>query len=154
MFSFRLQESAADPLFYRVSGNDKLIVALYVDDGLVAAMKKISIEEFLSRLKAEFKITAESVGYFLNVLIDRLDNDSIVISQKRYYEDILRRFNGRCEFGFDSNREVSTDGEHIDAETTNAPYREAVGCLMYLAVATHPDITFAELRITIPRETD
>lgn len=80
-------------MFYRVSGNDKLIVALYVDDGLVAAMKKISIEEFLSRLKAEFKITAESDGYFLNVLIDRLDDDSIVISQKRYYEDILRRFN-------------------------------------------------------------
>jgi len=36
----------------------------------VAATKKTSIEEFLSRLKEEFKITAEPVGCFLNILID------------------------------------------------------------------------------------
>lgn len=145
LIAFGLQESTADPcLFYRITEKDKLIVTLYVDDGLVAATKKISIEEFLSRLKEEFKITAEPIACFLNILIDRRDDGSIVISQKRYTEDILRRFN------MEQANSVSTPiekcqitGEEENANTANVPYREAVECLMHLAVATRPDIAFA-----------
>lgn len=145
LINFGLQESTADPcLFYRITEKDKLIVTLYVDDGLVVATKKISIEEFLSRLKEEFKITAEPIGCFLNILIDRRDDGSIVISQKRYTEDILRRFN------MEQANSVSTPiekcqmtREEENANTANVPHREAVGCLMHLAVATHPDIAFA-----------
>jgi len=36
------------------------MVVLYVDNDLVAAMKRNDIEEFLSKLKSEFKITTDS----------------------------------------------------------------------------------------------
>lgn len=125
-----LQESTADPcLFYRITKNDKLIITLYVDDGLVVATKKSSIEEFLSRLKKKFKITAELVGCFLNILINRFKDESI-ISQKRYIEDI------QYEACMHTNS-VSTPIEKCqltmeeDANITNAPYREA-GMLNFL----------------------
>lgn len=145
MFSFELQESAADPcLFYRNSDDDKLIVGVYVDDGLVAAKKKTTIEKFLSRLKAEFRITAEPAGCFLIILINRFDDGTIVISQKKYTENILRRFNmENANSVFTPIERCQLTEEVADAETTDAPYREAVGCLIYLAVATRPDIAFA-----------
>lgn len=65
LLSFSLSESTADPcLFYRIIGEDKLIVVLYVDDGLVAATKKSDIDVFLSELKTEFKMTVGPVGCF------------------------------------------------------------------------------------------
>lgn len=138
MFSFELQESTADPcLFYRDSDEDKLIVGVYVDDGLVAAKKKTTIEKFLNRLKAEFKITAEPAGCFLNVLIDRLNDGSIVINQRKYTEDIFRRFNLEDANAVSIQIErCQLTEEATDAKITNAPYREAVGSLIYLAVAT------------------
>ena len=144
MLSFRLQESTADPcLFYRNSEDDKLIVGIYVDDGLVVAKKKATIKKFLSKLKAEFRITAEPAGCFLNVLIDRLNDKSIVINQRKYTEDILRRFNMEEANSVSTPMERCQLTEEADEETTKAPYREAVGCLIYLAVATRPDIAFA-----------
>lgn len=73
LFSFGLQESAADPcLFYRLFGCNKLIVVLYVDDGLVLSTKTVCIKELIEKLKLQFKITSEPVGCFLNVLMNRL----------------------------------------------------------------------------------
>ena len=51
--------SHADPcMFIRSTGNSKLIIVLYVDDGLVAANKPEDLIIFISELKAEFKITS------------------------------------------------------------------------------------------------
>ena len=61
--------SLVDPCsFYRISGNDKLIVALYVDDGIVAATRKICIEKFFEKIGSGIQ-----------------DNSSIVISQKKVH---------------------------------------------------------------------
>ena len=145
LFRFGLRESEADScLFYRVTSADKLIVVIYVDDGLVAATKKSTADEFLKELKATFQITSGDVGYFLNMLIEVRDDGSVFIGQQKYAEDVLRRF--KME---DCNK-VSTPiegyiqpGEAEAAESTLVPYREAVGCLMYLAVVTRPDLAFA-----------
>lgn len=143
LLSFDLIPSLADPcLFYSVTGNVKLIVAFYVDDGLVAATNKVLIERFLNQLKTEFQVTFEVIEYFLNMKIERLEDNSIFISQKRYTTDILQRFKMDC------SNPVSTPIEKYQDEEQRllpkyVPYREAVGCLMYLAVATRPDIAFA-----------
>jgi hypothetical protein len=145
LMNLEFQESTADPcLYFRITGNDKIIFVLYVDDGIVAATNRQSINIFLDKLKEELQITVDTLGCFLNVQIERSIDGTIHITQKRYIEDVLRRFR------MDSANPVSTPIEKCEllgiteeSSSTSAPYREAVGCLMYLAVATRPDIAFA-----------
>ncbi|KMQ87258.1 retrovirus-related pol polyprotein from transposon tnt 1-94 [Lasius niger] len=130
-------------MFHRISGNEKLIVVLYVDDGLIAATSKAIICELLSNLEDKFRITVESFGSFLNMLTSRQDDGSIFISQKAYAESVLKRFNMEDANPVSTAIEKCQLMEEADEELTDVPYREAVGCLMYLAVATRLDIAYA-----------
>lgn len=92
LLHFRLSESKADPcLYYRKEEGKKLLVVLYVDDGLVAASRK-EINALLQCLKENFKVTHEPLGYFLNVNIACRSDGSIFINQKLYAEEVLQRF--------------------------------------------------------------
>lgn len=145
MSNLGLQQSVVDScMFYHVSDTMKLIVVLYVDDGLVIATSKLIISKLLNNLEDKFKIIVESPDSFLNISISHQDNGSIFISQKRYAESILKRFH------MEDVNPVSTAIEkcqllqmEINKELMDIPYREAVGSLMYLAVATRPDIAYA-----------
>lgn len=131
-------------MFYRKRGEEKLIVVLYVDDGLVAASKKEDIKLFLSRLQEEFKITIEPIGYFLGIHVDRKEDGSIFIDQQRYAEDVLRRFNMADATPVSTPIEQYLPTEEVtNVKLSDAPYRQAIGCLMYLAVGTRPDVAFA-----------
>lgn len=64
----KFQQSHADPcLFTKKNGASILIIALYVDDGLVAGSNVSEIEKLISDLKQEFKITDGTLGSFLGV---------------------------------------------------------------------------------------
>lgn len=81
LIEFNPSESLADPcLFHRNINGNKLLVALYVDDGLVAASRETDIQEFLEKLKSEFKITIEKFGLFLNMQITQEPDGSITIN--------------------------------------------------------------------------
>ena len=63
-------ESNADPcLFVQKTKTSKLIVVIYVDDGLVAGTDETEIEEFLNGLKTEFKITVSTAQQYLGIQI-------------------------------------------------------------------------------------
>lgn len=135
--------SSADCCLYtREKHGKKVILALYVDDGLVAASDFKDLKIFLDELKAEFKITQKYADYFLGLEIKRSD-DSVKISQKSYAKKILEKFN------FSECRAVSTPMENIatvvevQKSTNDFPYRQAVGAIMYLMLGTRPDLAFS-----------
>lgn len=78
------------------------------------------------------------------------------LSQQGYIERVLAKFNMQdCKpqmIPADPNLELhslqcsSEDGEA--QKTLNAPYRDAVGSLMFLAVVTRPDIAFAVSQVS------
>lgn len=83
-----LYESKTDPcLYYRKEKDRKLLVILYVDDGLIAASREEDVDALLQYLRENFKITHEPLGYFLNVNITRRCDGSILINQKLYAEE-------------------------------------------------------------------
>lgn len=138
--------SEADPCLYiRERKGKKLLIALYVDDGLIAANDQHDSEMFIKELRAKFKISVGEVSCFLGLEIERRSDNSITVSQKGYAGKILQRF------GFDECKPVATpmlkdSGTHQKPEDTtspNFPYRQAVGALMYLMVGTRPDIAYS-----------
>lgn len=58
--------SEADPCFFiKKKGAKKLLLALYVDDSLVASTDPEMMESLMKSLKGEFKISEKEAGYFL-----------------------------------------------------------------------------------------
>lgn len=147
MVKLGFKVSEADSCLYiRERNNRKILVTLYVDDGLVAATNEEDLEEFLEEIKKDFKITIKEAKYFLGLEIEKNENGDIKISQKAYTKKILERFN------FSEAKSVSTpilkDSETLksgkdESNKINFPYREAIGACMYLMVGTRPDLAYS-----------
>ena len=76
-------------------------------------------------------------------LVDSPDG-SVTMCQRRYVDDILKRFNMEECKAVVSPVDLSSCLVSSDVPTkVNAPFREAVGALMHLMTATRPDIAFA-----------
>lgn len=140
-----LQPSSADPcLFVKTGGNSLFAVVLFVDDGLVASSDMKETNSFLARLKKEFEITCGSLENFLGMGI-KISEDGILVCQEAYTRRILSRFR------MEECNHVCTPCERSSGGTDvhvgdEVPYREAVGCLLYLANISRPDIAFAVSR--------
>ena len=73
----------------------------------------------------------------------KITKNAISISQKKYIEEVLKKFdmtkckpvNSPMEVGLTLQKSEGTDKEY--------PFQKLIGCLMYLAVATRPDISHA-----------
>lgn len=137
-----LKNSSSDPcLFYRICKNDKLIIGIYVDDGIVAGSDKNDMSYFTEQLKNQFKVTVGELECFLGMSVQQFEDGSIFINQSLYTQKILNKFK------MDESNPVAVPIEKIEYPENDAevkvPYREAVGSLMYLATATRPDLAFA-----------
>ena len=141
------KQSDADPcLFIRKQGEKKLMLALYVDDGLVAGTDKKELQEFEKELKSEFKITAKPASYFLGLEINRDAEGNIKVGQSAYAKKILEKFGmSRCRPCSTpiTKSEKESNGNETEQEDVKFPYRSAVGALMYLMTGTRPDIAYA-----------
>lgn len=128
----------------------RLIVAIYVDDGLVCCSNKKLLDEVMNHLKRRFEITIMDPKCFVGLEIKRnRQAKTISISQEYYIKKIIERFNLQNANGVstptDCNTKFCLSGaqDGVDHEVVNVPYREAIGSLMYAMIGTRPDISFA-----------
>lgn len=142
LFGFNVCDS--DPcVFVSYKTGKMIILAIYVDDGIIAG-ERADIELVLKHLKEQFEITTMDVSCFLGFEIERLKDGSIFMHQSAYAAKVLEKF-GMVECNAvgvpsDPNQVL---GNHGDSEPSKYPYRQLVGNLMYMAVATRPDISYA-----------
>lgn len=142
LHQFGLQATRSDPCLY-VSKDSSLILACYVDDGLVLSKNPVERDRFLEALKRKFKITVGDTSSFVGLQIVRR-GDQLFIHQKNYCLRVLERFKM-----LDSNAVGSPSESHVkltknlDDCEGDLPFQELVGSLMYLAIISRPDIAYA-----------
>lgn len=147
LMNFDLKETKADPcVFVSNKNNQLLIVAIFVDDGLIAATNNELVNIMVKFLKDNFETKEGELDHFLGIEIDQRPDGSIFIHQSSYCKRILERFNMEEAnvLHIPTDPPLSLDPNLSESlEAGEVPYRESVGSLLYLSQITRPDITFA-----------
>lgn len=123
-----------------------MFLVIYVDDVLLVGHQLKLIQTVKRCLSSEFEMKdIGEVDCFLGMRIERKIQQRILrISQRVFLERLLQRFNmSECKPASTpiENRLRLQRGE--ESQRTNKPYRELVGCLVYVAITTRPDLNAA-----------
>ena len=111
---------------------------------LIACSDEKTISELIRQLNTEFQMTdlSEPKKFMgLNITYN-MEDGYLQLDQTSYAEQLL------CRFGMKDSKPVATPLDHTkltrsDVASTDFPYREAVGSIMYLVLGTRPDLGFA-----------
>lgn len=117
-------------------------MALYIDDGLIAASDGRLAIQLIKYLQTFFEVKVSDAEFYLGLEIEHRSDGSIHLNQSSYSERLLQKFNTSDCHPVCSPAEASKFTSS-DIHVGKFPFREAVGSLMYLAVATRPDISYA-----------
>ena len=142
---FDMQSSDADTcVFIKSSNQNKLILAIYVDDGLVLSNNNQLTKQLLNHLEENFEIKICKFTKFLGFQIERVDGN-IFLHQKQYILKILQKFNmENCNsVSTPIDRSIYTTLVEYKIVDDKFPYRELIGSLLYLSILTRPDISYA-----------
>jgi len=151
------KRSSSDHCVYikRFSGDDFIILLLYVDDMSIVGKNVSRIVELKQNLSKSFAL--KDLGLAKQILGMRIERDrsfnKLYLSQEKYIEKVL------CKFRMDNAKAVSCPlAAHFKLSTKqcpttdekkkemrNVPFASAVGSLMYAMVCTRPDIAHAVL---------
>lgn len=150
---FGLSRSTADPcIYFRCREEELTHIAIWVDDGLVCSSSAEVISDVLKHLNTYFDIRAIPADCFvgMEIIRDRARRQ-LYVNQAKFIASILNRFNmdsanPKATPADPSSRLTISMSPKTESETfamRKIPYREAVGCLMYLTIVSRPDIAFA-----------
>jgi hypothetical protein len=140
-------------VFYRRKPEGHVIVATAVDDLTITAENQSVLDKTKWDLNQVFSMKdLGEIHWLLNLKIERdWQKKTITISQPAYIEKILKKFNLEDAKTYatplDPAVKLSSDQcpstERGKQAMSKIPYRQAIGSLMWAAVATRPDIAFA-----------
>lgn len=148
LISLNFKRLKSEPcVFVRKNDQSLIIIALYVDDLLIFSNN----EEENIKIKKELMLRFEmqDLGKAKSILGMRIiqEKGMITLDQSKYIENVLDKFNmGNCK-PIDTPLEVnkkwleSKQKEIVCDE--RMPYQNLIGCLMYIAVCSRPDIMHA-----------
>ncbi len=149
MKELSLKQAQSDTcIFY----NDKLIVAIYVDDLLIVSMLLSDMNKFKVELSKRFKTKdLGQASRILGLQLEKKSDGSWIIHQKPYIEEVMKQFNitnlKTVEIPLQPNLGLSLDlsdeSEELKKPVDITLYQSAIGKLMYLMTGTRPDISFS-----------
>lgn len=132
-------------LYIRVNGNTNTYLLLYVDDIILASNSESALRIIKVALNKEFNMKdLGELRCFLGIKIDRT-KDGLILNQTTYLKNILKRFNMEDCKGSKTPMEVKPCLEVDSSECIIElkPYRELIGCFLYVMLNTRPDLSAA-----------
>lgn len=141
----------ADPCVYvRISGSSFQLMGLHVDDILMAHNDLALADKTVLALASEFEIT--DLGMPVRLLGMRVSRPSptgpISIDQTAYIEETLKRFGMEsCKIettphqpNYHFSKAMCPTNDKEKDEMKNIPYNDLLGCLLWIALHTRPDL--------------
>lgn len=137
------KQSTSDPCMFICNIKPKyVVVAIIVDDLLVASKREKDADQLIKDLSAMFRIkNMDSPKYVIDIHIDYDQKKrKMRLNQQLYIQNIDKRFGAdKCKpskTAVDPNQKLHND---MNSKPTKMPYRELIGSLIY-ATLTRPDI--------------
>lgn len=133
------------PVFYlKFNSNNVTLILIYVDDILVASNNVNDLLDTKSKLGNKFDmVDLEEVKQFLGISVS-YSNNVMTLSQEKYIEKLIKKFD---EASFDVytpiEKNFKLEVEENGAPNVKLPYRQLIGSLLYVSMATRPDICYS-----------
>ena len=153
------RQSTLDPcLFFRHITNSIILILIYVDDIIIFAKERATIDEVVQMFKSRY--TCKNLGVlkrFIGIDVE-VTSSSVTLTQRPYAEKVCHKFLEWSEPLFKKPNKMplpydTADRLHDESlpERGDAwydwwssfPYMQIIGALLYLAINTRPDLMFA-----------
>ena len=154
MLKIEFKKCQSDHCIYiKRTDKEMIVVVIYVDDLILASNDDELLESTKRALSERFEMTdLGELEYFLGMEIknDR-DAGKVTVRQTKFLKSLLSKFGMQDskpvktpqDPGLKLTKSMCETGCKHDDTMKNVPYRSAVGGLMYLMVATRPDLAAA-----------
>ena len=145
LISNKFQQSQADPCLY-VKGEWPIIcyLLIYVDDILVITQSQDTVDEVLLMLNTHFETkNLGNVCHYLGLEINQESNGHFSICQSSYITKVVNENNLSSAKGSEMALSPSymKGGGNDTLLLENSRYQKVIGCLLFIAVNTRPDIS-------------
>uniref|UniRef100_H3GB73 Reverse transcriptase Ty1/copia-type domain-containing protein n=1 Tax=Phytophthora ramorum TaxID=164328 RepID=H3GB73_PHYRM len=140
-------------IYLKRDGQDMIFVALYINDFVLASSSDKILLDTKQALSKRFEMTdMGQLKYFLGMEIEQdVVTGKMSMRQTKFAKDIMQKFSmdksnpvkTPQDPGLKLTKAMCEGGCKHDETMVNVPYRNAVGCLMYLMVGTRPDLAAA-----------
>jgi histone deacetylase 1/2 len=149
LHSINFETSPREPCVYRKKNpnNPNLItiIVLYVDDILLTGSDSEMIQTTLNNLSSRFQL--RNLGYpkrFVGIQIEKCNNGSVFLHQEKYIGDVLTQFSMQNSHPVKTPIVPVHNHKILQSDTEKIfPYKQALGCLQFLANYTRLDIAYA-----------
>ena len=148
MKSLGFTQSSADPCIYVRDSKSLTIVAAYVDDLIIATKTDEEMQDVKQQLQSRFKMKdLGKLHYCLGITINHDQTNNVIeMHQKQYILKMLEKYGlldaKSVSTPADPNVKLCKDDE-VSKPVDSVMYQSMVGSLLYVAVATRPDISQA-----------
>ena len=149
--AFKLTQSSADSCVYFSDQNGcRLLIMLFVDDGLMISNSSSQMDSVLTFMKDVFitKVTMNPELY-VGIHLKRDQQHRIIyIDQELYITSMLQKYNFQDSHAVSTPAEPGTHLRTINKDTDETiestfPYAQIIGSLQFAALTTRPDIAYA-----------